>query len=42
MDRHCTEFVARLGDRGTFDLPREMNALVLGIIMEAFLGADYG
>ena len=41
MDRHCAEFVARLGDRGTFDLPREMNALVLGIIMEAFLGADF-
>ena len=41
MDRHCAQFVARLGDRGTFDLPQEMNALVLGIIMESFLGADF-
>ncbi len=41
MERHCAEFVARLGDSGTFDLPREMNELVLGIIMEAFLGADF-
>ena len=41
MDRHCARLVARLGDSGTFDLPQEMNALVLGIIMEAFLGADF-
>jgi sterol 14-demethylase len=41
MERHCADFVARLGERGTFDLPREMNALVLGMIMEAFLGADF-
>jgi sterol 14alpha-demethylase len=41
MERHCAAFVARLGDRGTVDLPREMNALVLGVIMEAFLGADF-
>jgi sterol 14alpha-demethylase len=41
MERHCAAFVARLGDSGTFDLPQEMNALVLGIIMEAFLGADF-
>ena len=32
MDRHCARLVARLGDSGTFDLPQEMNALVLGII----------
>lgn len=41
MERRCAEFVARLGDNGTFDLPREMNELVLGVIMEAFLGADF-
>jgi len=41
MERHCAAFMARLGDGGTFDLPQEMNALVLGIIMEAFLGADF-
>jgi sterol 14-demethylase len=41
MERHCAAFVARLGASGTFDLPQEMNALVLGIIMEAFLGADF-
>ena len=41
MERHCAAFVARLGDSGTLDLPQEMNALVLGIIMEAFLGADF-
>jgi sterol 14alpha-demethylase len=41
MERHCGAFVARLGACGTFDLPQEMNALVLGIIMEAFLGADF-
>src|ERR1019366_3887929 len=41
MERHCAAFVARLGGSGTFDLPQEMNALVLGIIMEAFLGADF-
>ncbi len=41
MERHCAAFVNRLGDSGTFDLPHEMNALVLGIIMEAFLGADF-
>jgi len=41
MERHCAAFVARLGHSGTFDLPQEMNALVLGIIMEAFLGADF-
>ena len=41
MERHCAAFVARLGDSGTFDLPQEMNALVLGVIMEAFLGADF-
>jgi sterol 14alpha-demethylase len=41
MERRCAAFVARLGDSGTFDLPQEMNALVLGIIMEAFLGADF-
>lgn len=41
MERHCAEFMARLGDDGTFDLPHEMNALVLGVIMESFLGADF-
>jgi len=41
MERRCAEFAARLGDEGTFDLPREMNDLVLGVIMEAFLGADF-
>ena len=41
MERHCAAFVARLGDSGTLDLPQEMNALVLGVIMEAFLGADF-
>ncbi len=41
MERHCAAFVARLGESGTFDLPQEMNALILGIIMEAFLGADF-
>ncbi len=41
MERHCAAFVGRLGNSGTFDLPQEMNALVLGIIMEAFLGADF-
>src|SRR6266487_4119934 len=41
MERRCAEFVARLGDNGTFDLPHEMNELVLGVIMEAFLGADF-
>ena len=40
MERHCAQFAARLGDSGTFDLPEEMNALVLGVIMEAFLGPD--
>jgi sterol 14alpha-demethylase len=41
MERHCSAFVARLGNSGTFDLPEEMNALVLGVIMEAFLGPDF-
>jgi sterol 14alpha-demethylase len=41
MERHCAAFLARLGDSGTLDLPQEMNALVLGVIMEAFLGADF-
>ena len=41
MERRVAEFTARLGDCGTFDLPQEMNALVLGVIMEAFLGADF-
>jgi sterol 14-demethylase len=41
MERRCAGFVARLGDRGTFDLPHEMNELVLGVIMESFLGADF-
>ena len=41
MERHCAEFLARLGNDGTFDLPHEMNALVLGIIMEAFLGTEF-
>jgi sterol 14-demethylase len=41
MERRCAEFMARLGDSGTFDLPQEMNQLVLGVIMEAFLGADF-
>jgi sterol 14alpha-demethylase len=41
MERHCAAFVTRLGSSGTFDLPQEMNSLVLGIIMEAFLGADF-
>lgn len=41
MERRCAGFLARLGDRGTFDLPQEMNELVLGIIMESFLGADF-
>jgi sterol 14alpha-demethylase len=41
MERRCAEFVTRLGDSGTFDLPQEMNKLVLGVIMEAFLGPDF-
>jgi sterol 14alpha-demethylase len=41
MERRVAEFTARLGDCGTFDLPHEMNDLVLGVIMEAFLGADF-
>ncbi len=41
MERRCAEFTSRLGDEGTFDLPREMNDLVLGVIMEALLGADF-
>lgn len=41
MERRCAEFTARLGDEGTFDLPSEMNDLVLGVIMEALLGADF-
>jgi sterol 14-demethylase len=41
MERHRAAFLARLGDSGTFDLPQEMNALVLGVIMEAFPGADF-
>ena len=41
MERRCAEFMARLGDCGTFDLPSEMNDLVLGVIMEAFLGAEF-
>jgi sterol 14alpha-demethylase len=41
MERRCAEFIIRLGDNGTFDLPREMNSLVLGAIMEAFLGVDF-
>jgi sterol 14-demethylase len=41
MERHCAAFMARLGASGTLDLPQEMNALVLGVIMEAFLGADF-
>jgi sterol 14-demethylase len=41
MERRCAGFLAGLGDSGTFDLPQEMNKLVLGIIMESFLGADF-
>ncbi len=41
MERRCAEFIARLGDSGRFDLPEEMNTLVLGVIMESFLGADF-
>jgi sterol 14-demethylase len=41
MERHCAGFLAGLGEAGTFDLPHEMNRLVLGVIMEAFLGADF-
>src|ERR1022692_123505 len=41
MERRCAAFGARLGDEGIFDLPREINDLVLGVIMEAFLGADF-
>jgi sterol 14alpha-demethylase len=41
MERHCAALVARLGDRGTFDLPSEMNDLVLGVIMESFLGDGF-
>lgn len=41
MECRVSEFMARLGDCGTFDLPTEMNDLVLGIIMEAFLGAEF-
>jgi sterol 14alpha-demethylase len=41
MEHRCAGFLARLGDRGTFDLPQQMNELVLGIIMESFLGGDF-
>jgi sterol 14-demethylase len=41
MERRCAGFLDRLGDCGTFDLPQEMNKLVLEIIMESFLGADF-
>ncbi|HEX4831651.1 MAG TPA: cytochrome P450 [Trebonia sp.] len=41
MERHCAALVTRLGDSGTFDLPQEMNDLVLGVIMESFLGAEF-
>jgi sterol 14-demethylase len=41
MERRCAEFMTRLGDSGTFDLPQEMNRLVLGVIMEAFLGTGF-
>ena len=41
MERHCAALIARLGDSGTFDLPKEMNDLALGVIMESFLGAEF-
>ncbi len=41
MERHCASFTARLGTEGTFDLPAEMNDLVLGVIMEALVGDDF-
>lgn len=41
MERRCAQFTARLGNEGTFDLPSEMNDLVLGILMEALVGDDF-
>jgi len=41
VERLCAALVARLGDHGTFDLPVEMNDLVLGVIMESFLGPGF-
>jgi sterol 14alpha-demethylase len=41
MERHCAELIGKLGDAGTFDLPKEMNDLALGVIMESFLGAGF-
>jgi sterol 14-demethylase len=41
MERRCAEFLSRLGDSGTFDVAQEMNGLVLGVIMEAFLGTGF-
>ena len=41
MERRCAQFTARLGSEGTFDLPSEMNDLVLGVLMEALVGDDF-
>lgn len=41
MERRCADFTARLGNEGTFDLPTEMNDLVLGVLMEALVGDDF-
>ncbi len=41
MERRCAQFTARLGSEGTFDLPTEMNDLVLGVLMEALVGDDF-
>jgi sterol 14alpha-demethylase len=41
MQRRCAQFTARLGSEGTFDLPSEMNDLVLGVLMEALVGDDF-
>ena len=41
MERRCAQFTACLGSEGTFDLPSEMNDLVLGVLMEALVGDDF-
>jgi sterol 14alpha-demethylase len=41
MMRRCAQFTAGLGNEGTFDLPSEMNDLVLGVLMEALVGDDF-
>jgi sterol 14-demethylase len=41
MERRCSQFTARLGREGTFDLPSEMNDLVLAVLMEALVGDDF-